>query len=368
MTMNLKAMLHSLTGVILGLLFTVTVYADEPEVTLVVDPLSVEQVAGVNSRLPISEVNVALLADEIGNIHLSEGHFTTRLEVMLIWPGDTDEYRERYGDAILFGAQLTAYLDENWYPEFVVANGRGARETSFRTLGLNSQGQFVLFEKFNVEVALDHEMHQYPFGDLDLDVRLSAFSHTSDDLTFVPISFSVGHMGDAAFAVKGNWSLENSRIEVVNAPSMNFGGDKTFSTIVAQVTLEHDFIDTVQKIFFPLGALIIISLCIAQFCSLLFPQNADWRIGGQITLILTIFALRFSLSEDLPSTHYLNFAEALFIGATLVVNYGLVMGIVANHVFLQGKTALGEQIEKVDRVFGPLLTLGLLGGIYGSMF
>ena len=70
----------------------------------------------------------------------------------------------------------------------------------------------------------------------------------------------------------------------------------------------------------------IISIIINVFGP--FPRDdeeindyADMRIGGQLTLLLTVFALKFSLGEDIPTTHYLNLIDLIIFFTSMLLFY-----------------------------------------------
>ena len=66
-----------------------------------------------------------------------------------------------------------------------------------------------------------------------------------------------------------------------------------------------------------------------------YDGSADWRIGGQMTLFLIIPALKFALSSELPVTDYLNFTDLIFVWATLIVSFGLILEYLVIIIFYQ---------------------------------
>ena len=59
-----------------------------------------------------------------------------------------------------------------------------------------------------------------------------------------------------------------------------------------------------------------------------FLENADLNINGQLVLLLTLVALRFSLGEELPKTHYLNLTDLLFLSSYIICAFNLLGSIV----------------------------------------
>ena len=95
-----------------------------------------------------------------------------------------------------------------------------------------------------------------------------------------------------------------------------------------------------------------------------YDGSADWRIGGQLTLFLIIPALKFALSSELPATHYLNFTDLIFIWATLVISFGLILGILSNYYVLKqdkNRLKLSESLaQKFLPVTSPLIFAAIL--------
>ena len=94
----------------------------------------------------------------------------------------------------------------------------------------------------------------------------------------------------------------------------------------------------------------------------------NWRVGGQLTLFLTVPALKFSLGEALPSTHYLNFTDGLFIWATFVVTFNLMIGIISHYKMAEEGGNTNRGLEKIARTASPLFALGAFAVLYFYIF
>ena len=75
-------------------------------------------------------------------------------------------------------------------------------------------------------------------------------------------------------------------------------------------------------------------------------DNGSWRVGGQLTLLLTLFALKFSLGDYIPATHYLTLIDALFIAIGLLVVFTLTWGIYIIHLFQSDRIELAGKLER----------------------
>lgn len=309
-----------------------------------------------------------ILYDEIYGINISEGHYKVSVELLLSWEDKkTSDFLDKFGDDIIHGKKLDDYLNKIWYPEFFISNAVHPRTTHYKTLDVYD-GKFELFERFEAELSIDAEMPRYPFGDLDLFLDIASFSGNKSKMVFFPESIEIGHHDAHHKVVKGNWKVNKTYLEENGRTSLNHGGHEKFSYLISHVNVEHGFIDSIQKILFPIFSIVFLSLLINHF----YPSgNYDifnWRIGGQLTLFLTVPALKFSLSGELPSTHYLNFTDALFIWATIIITFNMLIGIVSHYKMAEEGENTNRSLEKFARTASPLFALLIMGFLMYNIF
>ena len=319
-----------------------------------------------SEKLEFSDINTEhlvhtkILYDEIYDIDISEGHYRASVEVLLAWEDPkTEDFLAKFGDEIIHGEKLDEYLHEIWYPEFFVSNAETPRTVHYKTLDV-LDGKFELFERFDAELSIDAEMPKYPFGNLDLFLDIASFSGNKQKMVFYPESIEIGHHDAHHKVLKGNWEVEKTILEEEGRTSLNHGGHEKFSYLIAHVNVTHGFIDALQKILFPIFSVVFLSLLINH----VFTWNIDmynWRIGAQLTLFLTIPALKFSLAGELPTTHYLNFTDALFIWATFVVTFNLIIGIISKYSISSEGNKSGLSLETFAKISSPLTAILVIG-------
>ena len=86
-------------------------------------------------------------------------------------------------------------------------------------------------------------------------------------------------------------------------------------------------------------------------------------VGSQLTLLLTLFALKFSLGDDIPATHYLTMVDALFIAVSVMVVFALVWGIYVIYLFQSGRVERGHKFEHRSNLIFLLLGLVFLAWV-----
>ena len=264
-------------------------------------------------------------------------------------------FLKKFNDNVVHGEKLENFLKEIWHPEFLIFNAENPRTTHYKTLNV-FEGKLQLFERFDSELSIDADMPYYPFGGLNLNMDILAFSGNVNEMEFIPEEILVGHDDNEDLnrrVIKGNWLLDEKKIKSSQMQSLNHGGEK-FSVLISNISVKHKFMNSLFIILFPVFSIVILSLIINNYCPMKYEGSADWRIGGQMTLFLIIPALKFALSPELPVTDYLNFTDLIFVWATLIVSFGLILGILSNYYMLKNDTNLLSLSESLAQKLLPI--------------
>ena len=315
------------------------------------------------------DVRATLLFNELYDIDLAEGHYKASLEIMMTWADVEGEKLSGIGDDVIRGKALDEVLEEIWHPEFIVANAEKPRVTRYRTLSAKN-GEFELFERFDADLSVDAEMRRYPFGNLDLFLELAAFSGNVTKMQWVAKEILIGHEDAHHQVVKGNWAVSSTNLEATTRKSLNHGGKEKFSYLISHVNIAHNSSTAIQKVLFPLFSIIVLSLIFNQYLNANAialrgePETSpflDVSVGGQLTLILTIPALKFALEPDMPATNYLNLADGLFLLATLIVSVNLILSVLSHSWAFGGSAERAIKFDRFSKYFSPLLGFIALG-------
>ena len=100
-----------------------------------------------------------------------------------------------------------------------------------------------------------------------------------------------------------------------------------------------------------------------------FEANILMRVSGQLTLLLTIFALKFTLGDQVPHTHYLNLIDLLFIIGTGIVLLNFFVSVVLGDLYQrrENQQSLIAIETLIDRSI-PVLTVVLIGAAVYAVF
>ena len=315
-------------------------------------------------------VKVYAIIDRIYGISISDGTYEIEAEILMRWEngkGDK-QYKDLFKEATYSGKHARKILDKIWHPEFIVKAELSPRQTLFTTVHLNKDGSLELFEKFQTKLPINTDIKTYPFGTLKLNLDIVAFTHDAKEMTFDPQSFSLGHEEQEEPVVVGNWTLINAYADKKVSHRLSTT-DQTYSQNGFHFIIKHDFHDSMQKIFFPLGGILFLSLFLNLFSSMRFKENIFARVSGQLTLLLTIFALKFTLGDQVPHTHYLNLTDLLFIIGTGIVLLNFSVSVVLGDLYQrrENQQSLIAIETLIDRSI-PVLTLVLIVAAVYAVF
>jgi len=323
----------------------------------------------IKASEPIN-VDIYAVLDRVFDINISERSYKAEAEVILKWRPSKDDLNiiSKLKEHHYSGSHAQEILEQIWHPEFIVKSELSRREQLFRTVSINPDGSIEIFEKFSTYLPIKSEMTSYPFGNLDLNIGMVAFKHDSSEMLFKPVSFSIGHKDSNDSighidrndnVIIGNWSLLGKSMDTLLDNRLSSNHD-IYSKLSLSFTLKHDFLDSLQKIFIPILGVLFISLMLNTFSSMRFKENIDMRVMGQISLLLTTFALKFTLSDDIPSTHYLTLIDYLFIITIIVVIFNLLFSVVLGEYYLDGGGDKIRKIEIISDYAAPIITLGVV--------
>jgi len=315
-------------------------------------------------------VEAELTLNELSEISLSEETYVVDATLLLRWnpslleaseqsTASGDVQKNRAKTERLYGAKLEAHLLDIVYPNISISNQITSRETKSRFLIIRADGTHILMERFRATLELQPEIRTYPFGNMKLHLPLYITNYEIDEVILKAVEFELRE-DKGENLVRGNWQFSQGEISNDIAYSYTNAQDELFSRSEFHFEIHHDYFDGLAKIILPILSVIILSVLMNNFASLSYGANADWRIGGQLTLLLTMIALKFSLDSELPKTHYLNLSDALFIAAFIITALNLINGVLINNLFQKKDALMARNVEATLEYILPLIALTLV--------
>lgn len=331
----------------------------------VVFALSLWGSAAVSENLPPASegptlVDLSIYIEDVSGVNLGTETYEVTARLELAWR----DPRLAFNPATTGGSERQVWVGEQarrklasiWYPLVEFSGEKGLRAVDVHALVIHRDGTVELHEKFHAEPRFDGELHAYPFGKLDLAVTLSSVALSSDQLVLNLRHVSPTGLEALDEVTQGNWLPVDIQWgkRLVDHPTLE--GSK-FSQVYVHITVEHDFIDGLHKIFLPLFVIGIVSSAMLFINFMVQPAFSSPRIAGLTTLILTTIALKFVLGRELPQLHYATLTDALFNLTIIMLSIGLVLSCVVSASFTASKHHLARRLHYVTSRLYPFIYL-----------
>lgn len=190
--------------------------------------------------------------------------------------------------------------------------------------------------RFNVE--------KYPFDKQILKIRISDYDWNFDSLMYEVETSKIGISKDI---FDGEWD-----IKLLGATATKeFISEDYFSVFEFAVEIQRKSFSVFIKIIIPLFIIMAIA-----FLNLFIPRSQiEAGAGLAISTLLTIIALHFSISSQLPEVNYPTKVDILFI-VSYFFNFLLIIWVVAGYnMHITEKKNLISRINKLVKPILPLL-------------
>ena len=251
-----------------------------------------------------AKVKVGVYINDIQAINLHDNTFSADLYIWFrnadaeLTPGDTFEFMNLANPT---DHQQTAFNKEP------APQPDGSKYQLFR-----HQGLFV--SKFSVRT--------YPFDQQSLRLEVEDQQSTADRMTYVVDEISM----NPALTIPG-YVLGKPTMTIYNKAYPTAFGDLSnpqalpYSRLIVSIPVTRPVLSGVIKTFLP----IVIILMVAGAALVLDPSHIDARIGLAITALLTLVALQFTATQNLPEVSYLLMLDQIYLASYTFILMVVVM-------------------------------------------
>jgi hypothetical protein len=187
------------------------------------------------------------------------------------------------------------------------------------------------------------DVGKYPFDKQILKIRISDYDWNFDSLMY---EVETSKIGISKEIFNDEWE-----IKLIGATAnKEYISEDNFSVFEFVIEIQRKSFSVFIKIIIPLFIIMVIA-----FLNLFVPKDQiESGIGLGISSLLSIIALHFSISSQLPEVNYATKVDILFI-VSFFFNLLLIVWVVAGY-----NLTLGDKkyfIKKIDRYIKPLVPL-----------
>lgn len=310
-----------------------------------------------------TKVDVSFFIDDISDIDLSAGNYKITGQMILEWkdprlafaPDPQHPNRPQDFDA----DAAKELLKKIWEPVFEISNEQGERKTGVFSVNVWPDGRIRFYEKFDSVPRFHGDLHLYPYGSVDLELVMTGFLQDRREMVYRLKRFEFQDPSKPDNFIHGHWTFVSMKAQ--ERPTKR-SDDRSvdYSQILFQVRLDHESIGSgsyyvALTIFIPLLAIFLASSALLWVDPGKVASYSSPRLGGTLTLILTTIALKFSLTKQIPSLHYLTMTDLLILITIIMLIISLISSCLYIWLYTEKSQTLATKFNRTFRVLYPIL-------------
>ena len=261
--------------------------------------------------LPI-EVKLTLNINKIFDIKPVDESFTIDAYLAADWIDPRAGAFVQEGDHItLEDSQVDNVRNVIWDPAFEIINITGPKEISNKRIIVYKDGRIFYNERFKAVMSSKMNFRAFPFDSQDLKIIIEPFSYSSSKLRFSEKSRVFPSESDAWPMTE--WQVTDRACQVADQPYEYLAdstAEKMFTQFAFTVTVNRIPSYFILQIMLPL---IIIMLCA---WSIFFVRDNTTQLSLISTLMLTVYAFNFFITDSIPKLPY-----STFLGKMIIISF-----------------------------------------------
>lgn len=182
------------------------------------------------------------------------------------------------------------------------------------------------------------DVSNFPLDEQILKIQLGDFVWIEDSLTYVINSALTGKYKDIYSA---EWKISDYDAKVVQFREM---GEK-YSVLEYSVNAERKTTSFLIKILIP----ILIVMGVSMLNLFIDKKELESCIGLGVTSLLSIIALYFSISDNLPDVNYATTVDKMMMGSYLVIFITMIEIVIAHNLIRKNNIKLLNSIENLSK-------------------
>lgn len=274
--------------------------------------------------------------------------------LMLTWKDPRQAFDPQaagIGEKIYQGDYQFNEMSPSWYPQVVLANESGLYETDAVILRVRPDGTSTLTTTVNAIVETDFSMRRYPFDSQRLEAVFELIGFNRDK---VVLEAGPG-AADREISVS-QWNLRGIETAIRHRKSLAAGPAGESSEFVVTLNVRRDPMFTLRLVGLPLALIVMLSWSVFW----MERSSLGDRISVSFVGILTAVAYQIVVGDLLPHVSYITLMHGFLNFSFFIMCATVVINLVVGACDKNGKSALGDIIDRRCRWIFPVTYLGLL--------
>lgn len=292
-----------------------------------------------------TKVNILVYVIDIENIDNLRQHFIADFMLLVKWK-----------DERLKGEKRTADLEDIWWPNTDILNGRDLSKLLPKRVEIDEEGNVLYRQRYYGNLACPLDLKEFPFDKQQLPISIITYGNSPETIELI---FNHAGSGSVESFSNADWSIAKGagNISVFKA----YSSDQ--SPVEYRIPIAHFQFEAKRHVFYYIWKVIIPLLVIVMMSWAIFyiePDQVAPQLGLAATSILTLIAFLFSLGKILPPIAYLTKIDFFVYTSLALVFLAFAEAVITIKLCGSGKFLQAKKIDRFSRWFFPMLFLLIL--------
>jgi Neurotransmitter-gated ion-channel ligand binding domain len=245
-------------------------------------------------------------------------------------------------------------ISPGWYPQVVLVNESGLYEQSGVVLRVKPDGTSTLIETLNAAAEVVFNMRRFPFDGHRLEAIFEVLGFDKDEVLLQVESDEASLLASKLRVPQ--WVITGVSASVRDRPASYAGPRGVSSAFVVSVDVQREPFYTMRLVILPLIVIVLLSFSVFW----MDRSSLGDRLSVSFIGILTGVAYLLLTSEQLPHISYFTLMHGFLNLSFLTMCATVVINLVVGTLDKQGKSELGDRVDRRCRWAFPLVYFGLL--------
>lgn len=298
-----------------------------------------------------TKVNIAVYVIDIETIDNLRQHFICDFMVLVRWK-----------DERLKGEKRTVDLEDIWWPNTDILNGRDLSKLLPKRAEIDSEGNVLYRQRYYGNLACPLNLKEFPFDKQELPITIISYGNTPKNIELI---FDHNGSGSVEGFSNADWSIEKGfgSVDVFKAYSSGQSRvEYQLPIAIFQFKAKRHVFYYIWKVIIPLLVIVMMSWAIFY----IEPDQVAPQLGLAATSILTLIAFLFSLGKILPPIAYLTKIDFFVYTSLGLVFLAFAEAVITINLSGSGNFERAKRIDRFSRWLFPMLFLLILVIFYYS--
>lgn len=245
-------------------------------------------------------------------------------------------------------------LDKIWNPTLQIVNEVGMIRKTFPEIAMvHPDGTVVYKQRYVGTFSQALNLKDFPFDQHKFVFQVTSPGNTPEDIQFVPDKQWIDRGVPYAALISEDLSLPDWEIVGVKAEAVPYFLVEGYE--LAGYTFEFTGKRHVEYYLLKIILPLILIVMMSWTCFYIDPENSGTQIAVASTSMLTLIAYRFAIDSHVPNVSYTTRLDEFIFMSTIIVFMALVQAVTTSMLFQCDKVFLSRKIDKISRIFFPLV-------------